>query len=60
LNELIKKKIIKILKKCQNMDSSKPNSPTFKKVFIQRDYSEGTGVKFMVKFPQELDGYVIQ
>ncbi len=47
------------MKKCQNMESSKPNSPTLKKVFIQRDYSEGTGVKFMLKFPQELDGYVI-
>ncbi|KAJ3643000.1 hypothetical protein Zmor_025741 [Zophobas morio] len=26
------------------------------KVFIQRDYSEGTVVKFQTRFPQELDG----
>ncbi|KAA0184035.1 hypothetical protein HAZT_HAZT011022 [Hyalella azteca] len=28
------------------------------KVFIQRDYSEGTSVKFQTKFPQELNGKV--
>jgi hypothetical protein len=28
------------------------------KVFIQRDYSEGTVVKFQTRFPQELDGRV--
>uniref|UniRef100_A0A131XDI5 Ras modification protein ERF4 n=1 Tax=Hyalomma excavatum TaxID=257692 RepID=A0A131XDI5_9ACAR len=28
------------------------------KVFIQRDYSEGTSVKFQTKFPQELDGLI--
>lgn len=28
------------------------------KVFVQRDYSEGTSVRFQTKFPQELDGKV--
>ncbi|XP_076363765.1 golgin subfamily A member 7-like isoform X2 [Tachypleus tridentatus] len=29
-----------------------------RKVFIQRDYSEGTNVKFQTKFPQELEGLI--
>ncbi|UYV60387.1 GOLGA7 [Cordylochernes scorpioides] len=29
-----------------------------RKVFIQRDYSEGTNVKFQLKFPPELEGLV--
>lgn len=28
------------------------------KVFVQRDYSEGTSVKFQSKFPHELEGMV--
>jgi hypothetical protein len=28
------------------------------KLFIQRDYSEGTAVKFQERFPAELDGRV--
>merc|ERR1711976_326955 len=28
------------------------------KVFVQRDYSEGTPVRFQTKFPQELDGKI--
>jgi hypothetical protein len=28
------------------------------KVFVHRDYSEGTSVRFQTKFPQELDGKV--
>ncbi|CAF2680816.1 unnamed protein product [Rotaria sp. Silwood2] len=28
------------------------------KLFIQRDYSEGTGVKFQDRFPSELDGRI--
>ncbi|XP_017775019.1 PREDICTED: golgin subfamily A member 7 [Nicrophorus vespilloides] len=28
------------------------------KVFIQRDYSEGTVVKFQTRFPQELEGRI--
>ncbi|KAF2368640.1 Golgin subfamily A member 7/ERF4 [Trinorchestia longiramus] len=28
------------------------------KVFVQRDYSEGTSVKFQTKFPQELSGKI--
>ena len=30
-----------------------------KKLFIQRDYSEGTAVKFQEHFPSELEGRVI-
>lgn len=29
-----------------------------RKVFIQRDYSEGTAVRFQTKFPSELEGYI--
>ncbi len=29
------------------------------KLFIQRDYSEGTAVKFQERFPSELEGRVI-
>ena len=32
--------------------------PHCQKVFVQRDFSEGTGVKFVTKYPQELDGRV--
>lgn len=29
-----------------------------RKIFVQRDYSEGTSVKFQTKFPQELEGLI--
>lgn len=32
--------------------------PAFNKVFVQRDYSEGTAVKFHTRLPSELDGLV--
>ncbi|KAI1280429.1 Golgin subfamily A member 7 [Halotydeus destructor] len=32
--------------------------PKYKKVFIQRDYSHGTAVKFLTEFPTDLEGYV--
>lgn len=32
--------------------------PQCLKVFIQRDYSEGTMVKFQTRFPPELEGRV--
>lgn len=32
--------------------------PTYMKVFIQRDYSDGTSVKFQTRFPPELEGRV--
>lgn len=35
-----------------------PNAPKYKKVFIQRDYSQGTAVRFQTNFPPELEGYV--
>ena len=34
------------------------SSPSMKKVFIQRDYTEGTNIRFQTTFPQELDGLV--
>jgi hypothetical protein len=34
-----------------------PCAPSHK-VFVQRDYSEGTSVKFQTKFPPELEGKV--
>lgn len=47
-------------KKCLNSDQTKANSPNIRKVFIQRDYTEGTDVKFQLKFPHELEEYVRQ
>lgn len=32
--------------------------PSYMKVFIQRDYSDGTSVKFQTRFPPELEGRV--
>lgn len=33
-------------------------TPKCLKVFIQRDYNDGTAVKFQTKFPPELEGKV--
>lgn len=33
-------------------------APQCLKIFIQRDYSEGTMVKFQTRFPPELEGRV--
>lgn len=38
--------------------SNQPSQPRFKKVFIQRDYSHGTAVRFQTAFPNELEGYI--
>ncbi len=43
--------------------SSSSAAPTInfsncKKVFVQRDYSEGTGVRFQTRFPAELEGRI--
>lgn len=32
--------------------------PNYMKVFVQRDYSDGTSVKFQTRFPAELEGRV--
>ena len=34
------------------------NFANCKKIFIQRDYSEGCGVKFVTRFPTELEGRI--
>ncbi|XP_059098320.1 golgin subfamily A member 7-like [Tigriopus californicus] len=31
-----------------------------KKIFVQRDYSEGCGVRFLTRFPSELEGRIDQ
>ena len=40
---------------------SQPGTPqlNYMKVFVQRDYSDGTSVKFQTRFPAELEGRVI-
>ena len=50
----------KFNEKLINMDASKNggHSASLKKVFIQRDFSQGTLIRFQTKFPQELEGYV--
>jgi len=35
-----------------------PPLNSYQKVFIQRDYSDGTNVKFQTKFPQDLEGKI--
>lgn len=37
---------------------SKSNTQNLKKIFIQRDYTHGTNIRFQITFPQELDGLV--
>lgn len=39
-----------------NRNGLQSNQAICRKIFIQRDYSEGTMVKFQNKFPAELDG----
>lgn len=46
-----------------NVRMSQPGTPAttqpnYMKVFIQRDYSEGTSVKFQNRFPPELESRV--
>lgn len=49
---------------CAPITSTAPSNnpviqgPAFNKVFVQRDYSEGTAVKFHTRLPSELDGLV--
>lgn len=38
--------------------SNQPSQPRYKKVFIQRDYTHGTAVRFQTTFPNELEGYI--
>lgn len=39
-------------------DPNRSTSTDCRKVFIQRDYSEGTNVKFQTKFPPELESFI--
>lgn len=41
-----------------NAASQTPGPPQYAKVFVQRDYSNGTAVKFMTNFPQGLENKV--
>ena len=38
------------------MDQTKPptTASNMKKIFIQRDYSQGTNIRFQTKYPKEL------
>lgn len=40
------------------MASTDDNNRKIQKVFIQRDYSEGTAVQFVKKCPLELEGKI--
>jgi len=42
----------------QNQAASDNSQPKYKKVFVQRDYSQGTGVRYQTTFPTELESYV--
>ena len=46
------------LKAAGQTTNNNNQSPRYRKVFIQRDYSEGTSVRFQNKFPEELEGYI--
>lgn len=39
-------------------DTTRLTSEQSIKLFIQRDYSEGTAVKYQERFPSELDGRI--
>lgn len=39
----------------QGNTASQAQGPQYAKVFVQRDYSDGTAVKFMTNFPQGLE-----
>lgn len=41
-----------------SQSSTPAPQPTYMKIFIQRDYSDGTSVKFQTRFPPELEGRV--
>jgi len=44
---------------CQHLENMARLPPAYcTKIFVQRDYSDGTAVKFQTKFPQELEGKV--
>ncbi|XP_063707135.1 golgin subfamily A member 7 [Culicoides brevitarsis] len=42
----------------QNNNQTVQQQPNYLKVFIQRDYSDGTSVKFQNRFPQELENRI--
>lgn len=44
--------------KSSNTNNQTSNTSGYRKIFIQRDYSEGTSVRFQNKFPEELEGYI--
>jgi len=46
-----------VIQRLDNMARLPPAYCT--KIFLQRDYSDGTAVRFQTKFPQELEGKVV-
>lgn len=43
------------IRSTQGNTTSQAQGPQYAKVFVQRDYSDGTAVKFMTNFPQGLE-----
>jgi len=46
------------IRSSQGNAASQAQGPQYAKVFVQRDYSDGTTVKFMTSFPQGLENKV--
>lgn len=46
------------IRSSQGNTASQTQGPQYAKVFVQRDYSDGTAVKFMTNFPQGLENKV--
>jgi len=46
------------IRSSQGNTASQTQGPQYAKVFVQRDYSDGTTVKFMTSFPQGLENKV--
>ncbi|KAF0759350.1 golgin subfamily A member 7 [Aphis gossypii] len=46
------------IRSSQGNTASQAQGPQYAKVFVQRDYSDGTTVKFMTSFPQGLENKI--
>lgn len=46
------------IRSMQGNTASQAQGPQYAKVFVQRDYSDGTAVKFLTNFPQGLENKV--
>lgn len=57
LSCLVRYSLFVLIQRLDNMARLPPAYCT--KIFLQRDYSDGTAVRFQTKFPQELEGKVV-